>query len=1151
MTPLAPSPIRVGPAELKTASGDSAGEFVVRHGEQCYRIANYDRMHDFFFTLVSDSDHWMFLSTNGALTAGRRNPEHALFPYYTDDKIEDGQGQTGSATIVLAQHGDETFLWEPFSDRYQGLYAIQRNLYKNIVGNAILFEETNHNLGLTFSYGWRTSNAYGFVKQSALRNSGNAAITVRILDGIRNLLPHGVTRYMQSERSTLVDAYKKNELDQDTGLGIYALSSIVVDRPEPSEALRATTVWSAGVDVCTYLVSSLQVDRFRWGYPLATESDVRAERGAYYIEAELRLDPETEASWVTVAEIDQGPDDVATLLHALRDKGALMAEVQQDVAAGTDALRRIIAQADGLQCTADRLSTARHMANTLFNVMRGGIFEHNYVVRTEDFRSFVRARNRTIYAQQEAFFAALAPEVSVLHLISAAQAGTDRQLERLSYEYLPLMFSRRHGDPSRPWNQFSIETRKPDGNRNLYYQGNWRDIFQNWEALGLSFPGFIESMICIFVNASTADGYNPYRITRDGIDWEVSDPDDPWSHIGYWGDHQIVYLLKLLEIARDHHPGTIETLLHRRIFAYAHVPYRIKAYEDLLANPHDTIVFDHALNAEIAERARSIGADGKLIPRRDGTVYLVTLSEKLLVTVLAKLTNFIPGAGIWMNTQRPEWNDANNALVGYGVSMVTLYYLRRFLAFCADLFDGSPQDAVVSEEVATLFVAVSEAITTYEQTVSNPDKKAILDALGGAGSAYRQTIYAEGFSEKTKRITQADLQTLFGRALTCIDHTIRANQRRDRLFHAYNLMSAPAHGGLAIRHLYEMLEGQVAALSAGCLSAEESLDVLAALRESALFRQDQYSYLLYPDRELARFVDKNNIPDEAHQASPLLQALIRAGDSTLVVQDVQGRCHFNGRFRNAKDVQQALHTLSAAGYKAGVDQEGSRILDLFEELFDHQSYTGRSGTFYGYEGLGCIYWHMVSKLLVAVKECCQRAAQHTADPLVIQALVTCYYDVRKGLGFHKAPDAYGAFPTDPYSHTPGHGRAQQPGMTGQVKEDIIARWGELGVVVSGGRITFRPLLLRRKEFLPAPATFAYYDTEGQAQSLSLNTGALAFTYCSVLIVYHLSDIASIRVSGKDATWTMEGLRLDLETSSSIFARNGAVRRLDVSLMSMV
>ena len=39
------------------------------------------------------------------------------------------------------------------------------------------------------------------------------------------------------------------------------------------------------------------------------------------------------------------------------------------------------------------------------------------------------------------------------------------------------------------------------------------------------------------------------------------------------------------------------------------------------------------------------------------------------------------------------------------------------------------------------------------------------------------------------------------------------------------------------------------------------------------------------------------------------------------------------------------------------------------------------------------------------------------------------------------PELYGAFPTDPYSHTPGGKGAQQPGMTGQVKEDLLAALG--------------------------------------------------------------------------------------------------------------
>ena len=58
----------------------------------------------------------------------------------------------------------------------------------------------------------------------------------------------------------------------------------------------------------------------------------------------------------------------------------------------------------------------------------------------------------------------------------------DASLLRLCMEYLPLSFSRRHGDPSRPWNKFAIQVKKDDGSQLLNFEGNWRDIFQNWEA---------------------------------------------------------------------------------------------------------------------------------------------------------------------------------------------------------------------------------------------------------------------------------------------------------------------------------------------------------------------------------------------------------------------------------------------------------------------------------------------------------------------------------------------------------------------------------------------------------------------------------------------------------------------------------------------
>ena len=169
--------------------------------------------------------------------------------------------------------------------------------------------------------------------------------------------------------------------------------------------------------------------------------------------------------------------------------------------------------------------------------------------------------------------------IGVFSLQRSNQSGiklNDAGFQRLCFEYLPLSFSRRHGDPSRPWNKFNIKVKQEDGSQLLNFEGNWRDIFQNWEALSYSIPNYIESMICKFVNALTADGYNPYRITKAGIDWEKPDPSDPWANIGYWGDHQIISLLKFLEFSNDHHPGTLRDFLTRDLFCYANVPYTIK-----------------------------------------------------------------------------------------------------------------------------------------------------------------------------------------------------------------------------------------------------------------------------------------------------------------------------------------------------------------------------------------------------------------------------------------------------------------------------------------------------------------------------------------------------------------------------------------------
>jgi hypothetical protein len=1153
--------IRVGSAPLLIADHRAAGGLVEIDGESHYCIDHYDALPPFFMSVVSAADHWLFISSNGALSAGRRSPDHPLFPYYTVDKIHDSRDITGSRTLILATSlggsdgsganaGAGASLWEPFSDRYAHLYRLRRRLYKNRPGNVIRFEEANEDLGLSFSLTWTTSEKYGFVKRAMLRNHGNVPCAVRILDGLQNIMPYGVPRAMQTERSVLVDAYRKNELVAGPGIGIMALSARPVDRPEPSEALKATTVWSVGLPADAVLLSTRQLECFRRGARMETEALVRGERGAYFVHAGTVLAPDDRRDWLMVAEIEQDAADVAALAEALSRPAELVAAVGEDVRAGSRRLRSIIASSDGLQETGDEMTTARHHMNVLFNVMRGGVFADGYHVQRDDLRAFIQSANRMVAVENAAFIEDL-PARATIHEVLARARSSGPQGERICYEYLPLIFSRRHGDPSRPWNHFTIDLRAEDGTARKGYEGNWRDIFQNWEALARSFPEFLESMIARFVNASTADGYNPYRISSEGIDWEVPDPGDPWSFIGYWGDHQIVYLLALLELSRDHHPARLPDLLARRIFAYANVPYRIRPYADLLRDPHDTIDFDAAADRTIRKRVEDIGADGKL-HWLGNEVVLVTLAEKLIVPLLAKLTNFIPGGGIWMNTQRPEWNDANNALVGHGVSLVTLCHLRRYLSCLDDLFSRAPgPGAILSAGVADLVDEVSDALTRFEEIADGvkaaEHRREFVDTIGEAGSRYRTRVYKEGLAGEGRTVAFADLRRMFVPALSLVDRTIEMNRREDGLYHSYNLLSVGA-ADMAIDRLDLMLEGQAAVLTSGILSPQQSIDLLAALRASPLYRADQHSYLLYPDRQLPNFVEKNNIAHSAVRDSRLLQRLLAEGDRTLVTRDVNGTCHFNGTFCNRHDVTAALDVLERTGYSALVQEDRELVLGTFEDVFRHRSYTGRSGTFFGYEGLGCIYWHMVSKLALAVQTTIFNARDAGAGEQEVRRLVDAYHDIRGGLGVNKTPEEYGAFPTDPYSHTPGHGGAKQPGMTGQVKEDILCRWGELGVRVMEGRIVIDPILLRASEFVSGARSFEYIGVDDELHTIDLVSGSLAFTCCQVPFIYRRSTTASIVVVHCDGSIaSLAGNTMDRDTSAEIFKRSGIVHRVEVEL----
>jgi hypothetical protein len=1129
------------------------GEYVQLDGEHFFQIANHNLMPDFFMSITGASDHWMFISSNGALTAGRKNADFALFRYATDDQISAMRRSTGAFTLIRQSAKDAdaaqsaTATWEPFTGSEADFDGQYQNIYKSPLGNKVVFEETNQTLQLAFRYRWTFSERFGFVRSCRLTNVGQAECELEILDGLRNVLPHGVGHDFLTRFSNLANAYKRNELLTPSNLGIYYLSSIPTDRAEPSEGLKATTVWQTGLNPKTMLLSTAQVNAFRCGHSITPETDVRGQAGAYLYGTALKLAPGESKEWIVVAELGQNRSRIVELDCFIKDTPDLIGAVEQDIKACQQALLRIVGSADGIQLTSNPRRSNRHLSNTMFNVMRGGIPLTNYDFPSSDFVQHVQRCNSRAYSSNSAFLNELPKVMGLDELHRLIRRQDDKDLGRLGLEYLPLTFGRRHGDPTRPWNHFSIDSRAEAGETNLNYQGNWRDIFQNWEALGVSFPNLLPAMVFRFVNATTADGYNPYRLTKAGFEWEEPTPEDPWANIGYWGDHQIIYLLKLMEWTRRFHPGLVERALFAQDFVHANIPYKIKSFESIKGDPRSTIDFDHRLAKHILQRVSEMGADGKLATNVRGEIHYVSLMEKLLTLSLAKLSNFIPDGGIWLNTQRPEWNDANNALVGNGLSMVTTCYLLRWFRFLKDLVASLPAaDFRVSSEVEALFRRISAVFAKQNkspsQRLSAEARHEVVISLSSAGSDYRLKHYEQGISGEYSHISQSDCNDFFDDVLGQFETTIRNNRRSDGLYHTYNLIQIDDNT-VHVSHLYEMLEGQVAVLSAGLLSPSESNELLQALRVSKLYRHNQQSYLLYPDRGLPRFLEKNNISDDVVTSIPLVKQLLQAGDRSIVDRDKTGVLHFNCSFRNSSDVREALKQLSVI-FQQEVATSGEQVCTLFESVFNHVEFTGRSGTFFAYEGLGSIYWHMVSKLGLAVVENLFWAIEKDAAKEVIESLRTHYQDIRFGIGADKSPSDYGAFPTDPYSHTPENAGVKQPGMTGQVKEDILARFSELGIHIEDGRLRFRFDLFNPSELLPTSKSFEYVDITGTSTVEPLSEHSVAYTFCQVPVVVSAGSQNRIKVlldNGHQLTFPE--LEMDSETSRELFSRTGQIKKI--------
>jgi len=317
-------------------------------GVEMYRISPLDAIDPFLMTIVSNSDLWMFLSSTGGLTAGRVESERCIFPYETDDRLHHLSGRVGPITVLRVTQSGGTTVWEPFTTR--GPHT-RRSLLKSVLGNSVIFEEQHLELGLTLRCRWAPSNRFGWVRTATLTADADCdPCSIEVVDGLLDVMPWGIGVPFQQSLSNLANAYRRSEI-LDSGVGIFTVEALIVDRPEPAEALRATTVWSTGLPDARFSLDPDSVATLRDGGQFADVSTRTGRPGSFLVHATLDIQPGQAHRWHIVADVAQRHGDIARTLAVLRSPVDLSQQIDDDIETCSAELHDIVAGADGAQTT--------------------------------------------------------------------------------------------------------------------------------------------------------------------------------------------------------------------------------------------------------------------------------------------------------------------------------------------------------------------------------------------------------------------------------------------------------------------------------------------------------------------------------------------------------------------------------------------------------------------------------------------------------------------------------------------------------------------------------------------------------------------------------------------------------------------------------
>jgi len=726
---------------------------------------------------------WVFYVNRGQAISsfGVESKDHPIVEFQPANKAYRETPTTGFRTFLKIRRGERAESCEPFSS--QANAETRRRMFIGM--NELELQEEDPSRGLQTNVQYFTlpgESLAALVRTLIVQNTGGEPVQLEILDGLPAVIPYGVNDLFLKQLSRTIEAWME-VFNLEHSLPFYRVRASIEDKPEVETVERGHFALAfLGNERTPQLLAPIVDPEVIFGQNTSLSApDAFYARPLAELAGTRQITTGKTPCGFFGAAVSLAPGGSVTLYSLFGHIGS-----QQ-------ALNRAAANWVRPDFIESKRQQARQLAIDLTDP-----------IATETASPLFDGYCRQTF------------------LDNLLRGGWPVMLDGDTPYYV---YSRKHGDPERDYNAFSLAAEfYSHGN------GNYRDVNQNRRSDVFFQPRVGAHDICTFVNLIQADGYNPlvvrgstFRLPEDArLELlAMADPPEPLARRfersftpgqllrtltdhdiqlnvapqaflarvirharqefdadfgeGYWVDHW-TYNLDLIESYLAIYPEEKVRLLwdaKNLTFydSFAFVNPRHHKYRLTPEGPRQLAAVTEDPVKEELIASREVAPHQLRTQRGRGEIYRTTLFNKLLTLALVKFATLDPGGmGVEMEAGKPGWYDALNGLPAlFGSSMPETFELKRLLQFLVGAIgERGDGETVLPVEVARLLVEVGRHLDRYQLSNSSERDHAYWDSVATAREAYRDNVRM-GFDGEERPVASASLADHLSAFLNKVD----------------------------------------------------------------------------------------------------------------------------------------------------------------------------------------------------------------------------------------------------------------------------------------------------------------------------------------------------------------------------------------------